>query len=134
LLIQLSLGAIALSAIKRLQRALSTQAFLCLMEEAMEALIRKKKEWEFQNQQVLLKLVQTSSDVSVESVKKAGLVTSFLFFLIYKTIRGMLALGALMIYAPRMVRNEAPGHQPLESHQFNHHHLESQLAHPIWRR
>ncbi|MGZ3795494.1 MAG: hypothetical protein ACXVB1_03970 [Pseudobdellovibrionaceae bacterium] len=99
----------------------------------MEALIRKKNEWEFQNQQVLLKLVQTSSDVSVESVKKAGLVTSFLLFLIYKMIRGMLALGALMISAPRMVRNEAPGCQPLESHQFNNHHLESQLANPIWR-
>jgi hypothetical protein len=103
------------------------------MEEAMEALLRKKKEWEFQNQKVLLKLVQTSSDVSVESVKKAGLVTSFLLFLIYKMIRGMFALGAFLFYAPKMVRYEAPGYQPLESHEFNKHQLEARLVHPIWR-
>lgn len=93
----------------------------------MFALMQKKKEWEYQNQKVLLKLVRTSSDMSVESVKKAGLVTSFLIYLIYKTIRGMLALAAFMLYAPEMVRKVAPGQNPQEFHEFNQHHLEMKI-------
>jgi len=92
----------------------------------MNALVQKKKEWEFQNQKVLVKLVQTSSDLSVESVKKAGLVTSFLLFLIYKVISGMLALGAFLIYSPQMVRKVSPGAKPLETHEFNRPHLKMQ--------
>jgi hypothetical protein len=97
-------------------------------EEAMEALLRKKREWEFQNQQVLLKLVQTSSDVSVESVKTAGLVTSFLAYLIYVMIRGMLAFGGFILNGPVLVRKVAPGVQPQEFHEFNPHHHEAKLA------
>lgn len=100
----------------------------------MFALLQKKKEWEFQNQKLLLKLVQTSSDVTVESVKTAGLVTSFLIYLIYKLIRGMLALGALIFYGPQLVRKVAPGHKPLEYHEFNQQHLENQARSlPRWR-
>lgn len=99
----------------------------------MEALLRKKREWEFQNHQVLLKLVQTSSDVSVESVKKAGLVTSFLAYLIYVMIRGMLALGSFILNGPVLVRKVAPGLQPQEFHEFNPHYNEAKLANRLWR-
>jgi hypothetical protein len=104
------------------------------MEEAMFALTQRKKEWEYQNQKILLRLVQTSSDVSVESVKTAGLVTSFLLYLIYKMIRGMLALGAFLLLGPQPVRKVAPGQRPLEYHEFNQQHLENQLrSAPRWR-
>jgi hypothetical protein len=100
----------------------------------MFALMQKKKEWEFQNHQVFLKLVRTSSDVSVESVKKAGLLTSFLVYLIYKTIRGMLALGAMMFVGPQLVRKVAPGTKPLKHHEFHQPRLEptARTAQP-WR-
>lgn len=87
-------------------------------------LLRRKCEWEYQNQLVLARLVQTSSDVSVESVKAAGLVTSFLLFLIYKMIRGMLAIGGLIFCGPRLVRQVAPEQRPLEYHEFNKTELE----------
>jgi len=94
----------------------------------MEALIRKKREWEFQNQEVLLKLIQSSSNVSVESVKKAGLVASFLAYLIFALVRGMLALGAFILHGPELVRKVAPGAQPQEFHEFNPHYSEAKLA------
>ena len=87
-------------------------------------LLRRKYEWEQQNQQVLVRLVQTSSDVSVESVKAAGLVTSFLLFLIYKMIKGMLAVGSLLFRGPQLVRQVAPQQRPLEYHEFNKTELE----------
>lgn len=99
----------------------------------MEALLRKKREWEFQNHKVLLKLVQTSSDVSVESVKTAGLVTSFLAYLIFIMIRGMLALGSFILSGPELVRKVAPGTQPQEFHEFNPHYNEAKLANRLWR-
>jgi len=93
----------------------------------MFALQQKRKEWEHQNQKVLVRLVQTSTNVSVESVKAAGLLTSFLIYLIYKMISGMLALCAFLFYGPQLVRNVAPGKRPLEYHEFNQHSLESQI-------
>jgi hypothetical protein len=100
----------------------------------MFALVQKKKEWEYQNQKVLLRLVRTSSNVSVESVKAAGVVTSFLMYLIYIAIRGMLALSAYLFLRPNMVRRVAPGQTPQEIHEFNKHYLESQLKSPRpWR-
>ena len=93
----------------------------------MNALLQKKREWEYQNQQVLLRLVQTSSDVSVESVKKAGLLTSFLLYVIYALIRGMLATGAALFQEPQLVRQIAPQSRPLESHEFNREQLAAQL-------
>lgn len=100
----------------------------------MQSLLQKKKEWEFENQKVLLRLVQTSSDVSVESVKAAGLVTSFLLFLIYKMIRGMLALGSLFLYSPTLVQKVGPGYEPLEQHEFLQQPLEFQSGYNILKR
>jgi hypothetical protein len=72
-------------------------------EEAMNALLlRKKKEWEFQNERYLLRLVETSADVSIESVKKAGLLTSFLMYILYKLLGVVLALLALMFKGPKL--------------------------------
>jgi len=99
----------------------------------MEALLRKKREWEFQSHKVLLKLVRTSSDMSVESVKKAGLVTSFLAYLIYTLVRGMLAFVGFMLNGPTLVRKVAPGFKPQEFHEFNPHHHEAKLANRLWR-
>jgi hypothetical protein len=99
----------------------------------MFALQQKKKEWEYHNQRVLVRLVQTSTDVSVESVKAAGLVTSFLIYLIYKMIRGMLALGALMISGSQIIRHVAPGQPPQEYHEFNQPRLEQTRNAQRWR-
>lgn len=67
----------------------------------MNALMRKKKEWEFQNERYFISLVETSADVSVESVKKAGQITSFLLYLAYKSTRMMLALASWTINGPK---------------------------------
>lgn len=93
----------------------------------MFALQQRKKEWEHHNRRVLVRLVQTSTDVSVESVKAAGLLTSFLLYLIYKIIRGMLALGAFMICGSQIVRKTGPGQRPLEYHEFSEHQIGSQI-------
>lgn len=93
----------------------------------MNAILRKKQQWESQNQEVLLKLVQTSGTVSVESVKRAGQLTSFLLYLAYKVIEGVLALSAALLREPVLVRRVGPGERPLEFHEFNHSVLESQL-------
>lgn len=100
----------------------------------MQSLLQKKQEWEFENQKVLLKLVQTSSEVSVESVKAAGLVTSFLVFLIYKMIRGMLALGTLFLYSQTLVQRVSPELKPLEQHEFQQQQLELQTGYNILKR
>ena len=73
------------------------------------AILRRKKIWEYQNERTLLRLVETSADVSVESVKKAGLLTSFLLYLVYKTLEGMLAIVATMFVGPRLIRHTGPG-------------------------
>jgi hypothetical protein len=93
----------------------------------MNALLQKKREWEHQNKKVLLRLVRTSSDVSVESVKTAGLVTSFLLYMIYALIRWMLAAGATLVKEPQLVRQVAPQQRPLETHEFNRQQLAAQL-------
>lgn len=100
----------------------------------MQSLLQKTKEWEFENQQVLLKLVRSSSDVSVESVKVAGRITSFLLFVIYKMIRGMLAVGAVFLYSPQLVRRVAPSERPLEFYEFQQSPLESQAGYRILQR
>ncbi|RYZ81487.1 MAG: hypothetical protein EOP06_23385 [Proteobacteria bacterium] len=63
----------------------------------MFALKQRKKQWEHQNEKVLLQIVQTSSDVSLESVKMLGLLTSFMLFLVYKIVRAALAVCALQV-------------------------------------
>lgn len=93
----------------------------------MNALRQKKREWEYQNRQVLLRLVRTSSDVSVESVKAAGRITSFLLYVVYHLLRGMLAAGSALLNEPQLVRLEAPARRPLENHEFNQRQLESSL-------
>lgn len=72
----------------------------------MNALMRKKKEWEFQNERYFISIVETSADVSVESVKKAGQITSFLLYLAYKSTRMMLALASWTINEPKLTTLE----------------------------
>lgn len=101
----------------------------------MNALLQKKREWEYQNRKVLVRLVRTSSDVSVESVAAklflAGLLTSFLLFLVYQMIKGMLVLGGsltgALLRGPQLVRQVAPEFRPQEAHEFNQAHLEESL-------
>jgi hypothetical protein len=95
----------------------------------MEALFRKKKRWEFQNQQVLKRLTEVASDLVTESVKAAVRSTSFLLYLIYAVgsvstntltvlIRGMLAT--------RLVRRISRHHRPEEIHEIHQRNLELQ--------
>ena len=74
----------------------------------MNALLRKKREWEYHNEQTLLRLVKTSADVSVVSVKKAGLITSFLLYIAYKAIEIMLVVVRWMLERPRLKRYTTP--------------------------
>ncbi|MEK2647080.1 hypothetical protein [Bdellovibrio sp. BCCA] len=99
----------------------------------MNALLRKKKEWEFQNERYLLKLVETSADMSVESVKRAGLVTSFLAYLVYKFLGGMLAIASAIFRGPQLVRYTCP-QRVFETVDVSTHRLESQIKNPYsWR-
>ena len=94
-------------------------------------LMRKKKEWEFQNERYLLRLVETSADVSIESVKKAGLLTSFLMYILYKLLGVVLALLALMFKGPRLVRNHSP--EFFETLERTPEQLEIQVRNPLLR-
>jgi hypothetical protein len=99
----------------------------------MNTLLRKKKIWEYQNEKYLLKLVETSADVSVESVKKAGLLTSFLVYLVYRFLGGMLAIAFAMFIGPKLIRITAPG-ELAEEVETPEHRLEFQIKNPvIWR-
>lgn len=99
----------------------------------MNALLRKKRIWEYQNERYFLKLVETSADVSVESVKKAGLITSFLVYLLYKTLGGMLALAFATFIRPKLIRTTAP-EELAEEIETSVHQLESQIKNPyLWR-
>ena len=73
------------------------------------ALMRKKKIWEYHNERVLLRLVETSADVTVESVKKAGQITSFLLYVMYKILEGVLVLMRMMFVGPRLIKHNSPG-------------------------
>ncbi|UOF00599.1 hypothetical protein [Bdellovibrio reynosensis] len=96
----------------------------------MNALLRKKKEWEFQNERYLLKLVETSADMSIESVKKAGLLTSFLVYLVYKILGGMLAIASAMFRGPLLVRYSAP-EKMYEQVELSTYQLESRIRNPF---
>ncbi|MGZ3769566.1 MAG: hypothetical protein ACXVCP_12505 [Bdellovibrio sp.] len=99
----------------------------------MSALLRKKKEWEFQNEQYLLRLVETSTDVSIESVKRAGLIASFLMYLVYKFIRTMLALANALLRQPQLVCRTSP-EKPGKAVEIPKHQMEYQLMNSIFRR
>lgn len=96
----------------------------------MNALLRRKREWEFQNERYFLKLVETSADVSVESVKRAGLLASFLVYLVYKISRGMLALANAILRRPELVRYTAP-EKLYEIAEPSNHQLEYKLMNSI---
>ncbi|ASD62256.1 hypothetical protein [Bdellovibrio bacteriovorus] len=96
----------------------------------MNALMRKKKEWEFQNERYFMSLVETSADVSVESVKKAGQVTSFLLYLAYKSTRMMLALASWTINGPKLVRYSNP-EKSFETLETETKLLETRLQNPF---
>ncbi|WP_374076094.1 hypothetical protein [Bdellovibrio bacteriovorus] len=99
----------------------------------MNALLRKKKEWEFQNERYLLKLVEASADVSVESVKRAGLLTSFLAYLVYKLLGGMLAIASAIFRGPQLVRYTSP-EKVFETVEISTYQLESQIKNPYFSR
>lgn len=99
----------------------------------MNALLRKKKQWETVNEKYFLKLVETSADVSVESVKKAGLLTSFLLYLVYKTLGGVLAIAFAMMIGPKLKRFTAPEEQA-EELEIPFYRLESQIKNPPFLR
>ncbi|MGZ3774285.1 MAG: hypothetical protein ACXVCY_09575 [Pseudobdellovibrionaceae bacterium] len=99
----------------------------------MNALLRIKKEWEFQNEQYFLRLVETSTDVSVESVKRAGRLASFLMYLVYKLSRIMLALVNALLRGPQLVRHLTP-EKPYEEVELSKTQLEFQLMNSIFRR
>lgn len=97
------------------------------------SLLRQKQKWESQNERYLLRLVETSADVSIESVKKAGLLTSFLAYLVYKLVRVMLAMASAVFYGPQLVRYTSP-EKVYETVDVSNFHIESQIKNPhIWR-
>jgi hypothetical protein len=93
----------------------------------MEVLWQKKKQWEYENQRVLIRLAQAIADVSVQSVKAAGLFTSFLLYLVYIVIRGMLAVSAILFYGPKLVRHVGPNERPQQIEEIQAQQLELQL-------
>ncbi|NUN07034.1 MAG: hypothetical protein HUU57_14900 [Bdellovibrio sp.] len=99
----------------------------------MNALLRQKQKWESQNERYLLRLVETSADVSIESVKKAGLITSFLAYLVYKLVRVMLAMASAVFHGPQLVRHTSP-EKVYETVDVSNYQVEAQIKNPyIWR-
>jgi hypothetical protein len=92
----------------------------------MEALLQKKKMWEFQNQQALMKLAEVLSDLSIESVKAAVRSTSFLLYLIYAGFSIVLMGFIRGMLAPKMVRRMGPHTRSEEVYEIHRHNLELQ--------
>lgn len=95
----------------------------------MNALMRKKQEWEYQNERYLLKLVEASEDVSVESVKRAGLLTSFLVYVMYKICGGVLLVAYAIFKGPKLVRYVS-AEKPYEVVQHSLNLYESKIKQP----
>lgn len=99
----------------------------------MNALLRKQAVWKYRNQRVLLRLVDSSADVYVESVVKAGHVMSFLLYLVYRTPGFMLAILEWTLQGPELKRRVQP-YAPAEVVQPNLQELEARLKYPIYIR
>ncbi|WP_413576203.1 hypothetical protein ACLVWU_17615 [Bdellovibrio sp. HCB290] len=91
----------------------------------MNAFMRKKAVWKYRNERVFWRLVDSSADVYVESVIKAGHVTSFLLYLVYRAPGLMLAISEWILQGPALKRRDNP-HVP-EAVEPNKHLLESRL-------
>lgn len=79
----------------------------------MYALVRRKREWEYQNEQRWLRLVEASSVTAKESVDRAGIAMSFLLYIVLKAANGFGTLGRLVWLSARPVICIAP-HQTIE--------------------
>lgn len=99
----------------------------------MNALLRKKAIWKYRNQRVLLRLLESSADVYVESVVKAGHVMSFLLYLVYQSPGLMLAILEWILQGPELKRRVQPYAQA-EVVQPNLQELESRLKYQIYIR
>ena len=73
------------------------------------AISRRMRLWEYRNERTLWKLVENSAEITVECVKKAGLITSFLLYIVYKALEGVLAITRMMFVGPRLIRHNSPG-------------------------
>lgn len=98
----------------------------------MNTLLRKKRIWEYHNERTLWRLVEASADVSTESVKKAGQITCFLLYIVYKTLGGMLAIARWMLQRPQLQRFITPERAP-EPVEQNLQQLEASLRNPFFR-
>ncbi|WP_413585642.1 hypothetical protein [Bdellovibrio sp. HCB274] len=91
----------------------------------MNAFMRKKAVWKYRNERVFWRLVDSSADVYVDSVIKAGQVTSFLLYMVYRTPGLMLAISEWILQGP-VFRRDGNTHVP-EAVEPNKHLLESRL-------
>lgn len=98
----------------------------------MNALLRKKAVWKYRNERVFWRLVDSSADVYVESVVKAGHVMSFLLYLVYRTPGLMLAIFE-WILQPALQRRAQP-YAPAEAVEPSLHALEARLKNQIYIR
>ena len=74
----------------------------------MNAISRKKKEWEYRNELFLNEMVATTATISIQSVKKAGQLTSFLAYVMYRMLGGVLAIAFMMFVGPKLIRETSP--------------------------
>lgn len=80
----------------------------------MVALERRKREWEQQNEQRWLRIVEASATTAKESVDRAGIVMSFLLFIALKAVSGIGALGRLVWLGHRPVIRLGPNGETCE--------------------
>lgn len=99
----------------------------------MYALERRKREWEYQNQQRWLKLVAVTGVTAKESVDRAGIVISFLLYIILKAASWMGAWGRLLWHGHRPVVRTGPW-QTEELHEQYRTLHEAQPLNPFLRR
>lgn len=121
-----------------LVRALVRGLWICALASIihtggiMNALLRKKAVWKYRNERVFWRLVDSSADVYVESVVKAGHVMSFLLYLVYRTPGLMLAIFE-WILQPALQRRAQP-YAPAEAVEPSLHALEARLKNQIYIR
>lgn len=76
------------------------------------------RNWEYQNQQQLLNLLEGIQDHLKRIGLRAARLTSFLMYLLYGGGKIVFAIARGLFVGPTLIRHVAPNELPLERHEF----------------
>jgi hypothetical protein len=100
-------------------------------EEEMNALLNKKREWEQENHQQLLRLVEKSQVMTVTSLDRFLQLMSFLLYVLYGTLKFIIIVIRSALGAAHMIQHVGPEHRPLERHEITAEKLKGEFRNSI---